>query len=181
MAEAGQSSVMTNAITALTFAKGTFGELDLGASDEVMREKVARVKAGDLSGVEATLVAQATALNAIFTELARRGALNMSENLNPTEVYLRLALKAQSQCRATLETLANIKNPPVAYVRQANISHGPQQVNNGIPVPSRAEKNESQQNKLLEEQHGKWMDSGTAGAASGTDKTVASVGKIDGA
>jgi hypothetical protein len=37
-----------------------------------------------------------------------------------------LALKAQSQCRATLETLAAIKNPqPVAFVRQANIAHGP--------------------------------------------------------
>ena len=45
--------------------------------------------------------------------------------------YLRLALKAQSQCRATLATLAAVKNPqPVAFVRQANIAHGPQQVNN---------------------------------------------------
>jgi hypothetical protein len=35
--------------------------------------------------------------------------------------YLRLGLKAQSQCRATLETLAAIKNPrPVAFVQQAN-------------------------------------------------------------
>jgi hypothetical protein len=46
------------------------------------------------------------------------------------ETYLRLALKAQSQCRATLETLAAIRNPqPVAFVRQANIAHGPQQLN----------------------------------------------------
>jgi len=44
---------------------------------------------------------------------------------------MRLALRAQSQCRATLETLAVIKNPTtVAYVRQANIANGPQQVNN---------------------------------------------------
>ena len=27
--------------------------------------------------------------------------------------YMRLALKAQAQCRATLETLATVKNPPV--------------------------------------------------------------------
>jgi hypothetical protein len=44
---------------------------------------------------------------------------------------MRLALKAQSQCRATLETAAAMKNSqPVAFVRQANVAHGPQQVNN---------------------------------------------------
>jgi hypothetical protein len=36
--------------------------------------------------------------------------------------YLRLGLKAQSQCRATLETLVQIKNPPVVVARQANIA-----------------------------------------------------------
>jgi hypothetical protein len=40
---------------------------------------------------------------------------------------------AQSQCRATLAT---IKHPPVmGYVRQANIAHGPQQVNNASAAP----------------------------------------------
>jgi hypothetical protein len=42
---------------------------------------------------------------------------------------MRMALKAQSQCRQTLETLATIKNPPVVFARQANIAQGPQQVN----------------------------------------------------
>jgi len=48
-------------------------------------------------------------------------------------------LKAQSQCRATLEALAAIKNPPIVYARQANIAAGPQQVNNGVPGPVRAD------------------------------------------
>ena len=46
---------------------------------------------------------------------------------------MRLSLKAQGQCRATLETLAVIKNPPV-FAHQANIAHGPQQVNNTRPT-----------------------------------------------
>ena len=46
------------------------------------------------------------------------------------ERYLKLAFKAQNQCRMTLETLTTIKNPPVVYAKQANIAHGPQQVNN---------------------------------------------------
>lgn len=179
MAEVGLSALATNAVTACKFANGSFGELDLTKSVEVLREKADKVNEGDLSDVEATLTAQAVALDAIFTELARRGALNMGEYLNAAETYLRLALKAQSQCRATLETLANIKNPPVAYVRQANIAHGPQQVNNGTPAPLRARENESQQNKLLEQQHGKWVDGGTAGAAGGVDKAMATMGKID--
>jgi hypothetical protein len=51
------------------------------------------------------------------------------------ESYFKMALKAQNQCRMTLETLSNIKNPPVVYAKQANIANGPQQVNNG---PTRA-------------------------------------------
>jgi hypothetical protein len=43
---------------------------------------------------------------------------------------MRMALKAQAQCRATLETLATIKNPSVVFARQANIAQGPQQANN---------------------------------------------------
>lgn len=189
VAEVALSPMASSALTASKFLKGSFGDLDLTASVEVLREKADKVNEGDLSGLEATLTAQAVALDAIFTELARRGAMNMGEYLNAAETYLRLALKAQSQCRATLETLANIKNPPVAYVRQANISQGPQQVNNGganfdtstrTYAHTRGE-NENQQNKLLESQHGEWMDGGAASAAGGVDKSLATVGKIDGA
>ena len=66
--------------------------------------------------------------------------MNMDEYIEATERYMRLALKAQGQCRATLETLAAIKNPPVVFARQANFANGPQQVNNN---PTRAEIPES--------------------------------------
>lgn len=51
--------------------------------------------------------------------------------------FMRLGLKAQDQCRHTLETLAVMKNPPV-FARQANIANGPQQVNNGHAPEPRA-------------------------------------------
>jgi hypothetical protein len=54
------------------------------------------------------------------------------EYIDAADRYMRLALKAQGQCRATLETLAAIKNPPVVIARQANVSHGPQQINNTV-------------------------------------------------
>lgn len=81
-----------------------------------------------LALAERTLQAQATALNQMFVALASR-ATNQ-EYVKNFEVYMRLALKAQSQCRATLETLATIKNPPVVFAKQANIAQN-QQVNNG--------------------------------------------------
>lgn len=96
---------------------------------------------------------------------------------------MRLALKAQSRCRATIETLAEIKNPkPVAFVQQANISNGPQQVNNGGPVPpdpSRAGTSETQQSKLLETHNGERLDVGTARPAGRIDPALEAVGEVD--
>ena len=130
-AELGLSSTVANAVTSSNFAQGSFGVVALSEAVGVMREKIARVKAGDLSDVEATLTAQAATLDTVFNELARRAALNMGEHLGATETYLRLAFKAQAQCRSTLETLAEVKTPKAAtFVRQQNVAYQ-QQVNNG--------------------------------------------------
>jgi hypothetical protein len=130
--------------------------------------------------LERTLVSNDS--NSFVGNLARRAALNMGEYMYAAETYLRLALKAQGQCRATLETLAVIKNPqPIAFVRQANIAHGPQQVNNGPAQPgepSRAGKTEKQQNKLLEAENGERLELKTAGAASEADSSLETVGAV---
>jgi len=147
------------AATVRLFGRGTIGKLEITETLEAMIETVASVRKGDMSGPEATLVAQAASLNSIFTELARRSAANMGEYIEASERYLRLALKAQAQCRATIETLAAMKSPPVIIARQANIANGPQQVNNGV---QRAEKIETSPNELLESEHGARLDSGTA-------------------
>lgn len=81
---------------------------------------------------ERMLLSQAIALNQIFTALANKSS--RQEYMKNLETYMRLALKAQSQSRATLETLANIKQPPhVVIAKQANLANN-QQVNNG-PMP----------------------------------------------
>lgn len=148
-AEIAQSPVYSNAITARRFSVGSVGISDLTNSIDVLREKVARVKAGDLQDLEAMLVSQATALDSIFTELSRRAEINMGEYINATDTYMRLALKAQSQCRATVEALAELKSPrPVAYVRQANIANGPQQVNNCSRISNPETTSESWPNEL---------------------------------
>lgn len=134
-AETAQSPIYAAAQTARLYSNGTFGISDLTASVETLRDKAKRVQNGDTSDMEAMFTAQATTLDVMFNEFARRAALNMGQYIEATETYMRLALKAQSQCRTTLEALAEIKNPrQVAFVKQANIAHGPQQVNNGTPT-----------------------------------------------
>src|SRR6266498_1544147 len=112
------------------------GETDLTVNaliDELQRHCDA-ANTGNLGREEAMLTAQAHTLDVLFNTLARRAAGR--EYLAQYEAFMRLALKAQSQCRTTVETLAAIKNPQtVAFVRQANIAAGPQQVNNGIAAP----------------------------------------------
>ena len=107
---------------------------------------------GDMKHAEAMLYGQAHALQTLFTAFTLRA--NSQEHLKHSETYLRLALKAQSQCRTTLETLATIKAGPVVIARQANIAHGPQQVNNGVAAnnaqtSARAEQLESAKTELL--------------------------------
>ncbi len=183
MAELALNPVMTNASIARTFAKDSMGTIDLTESLAVMREKVERVKAGDLSEVEATLILQAVALDTIFNNLARRAAVNIGEHLNAADTYLRLALKAQGQCRATLETLAEIKNPrAVAFVKQANIAHGAQQVNNAAPPPaaaSRTEKSANPSNELSGASYELLPDTGTSALAGRVNPQVETVGAID--
>lgn len=166
-----------SAITIDAFRPLGLEALSLPALVEELGVQVARTVSGDLDRPVAMLTAQAHTLDAIFNRLAMRAASNMAEHPPATETYLKLALRAQSQCRATLETLAAIKNPPVVFAKQANISHGHQQVNNGIP---RAEQTERVQNKLLEEQDGQWMDARASGTSSGVDSAVAPLGEVYG-
>ena len=141
--------------------------------------------AGDMKRAEGMLFGQAHALQSIFTQLARRA--ERQDQLGHWEAHLRMALKAQNQCRMTLETLATLKNPPVVFAKQANINNGgQQQVNNGaVSAPVRAgasahaEKSESAQNRLLEANNGEWLDTGAPSAASGVDTAVAAVGAIN--
>ena len=121
----------SNAVTVARYSQPDMGVVSMTELLKSLTSSCESVNRNDLSQAEQVLQAQALTLNVMFGELARRAALNMGEHLGAFEAYMRLALKAQGQSRATFETLAAIKNPPVVFARQANISNGPQQVNNG--------------------------------------------------
>jgi hypothetical protein len=160
----------TNAVTAAGFSK-MLGELDLTQCMRALMAETRRVQNGNLGGLEAILAAQAVSLNAIFTQLAYE--TSKMTIVDQIDRFTRLALKAQTQCRATCESLAVIKNPPV-FARQANITHGPQQVNNGVPLV-RAENQQPEPNKLLE-MHDERLDNKAKGASGAGDQALAAVG-----
>lgn len=158
-------------------------DADINVMIDRLRETSIKINGGDLQTMEAMLVGQATALQTIFTSLARRAA--NQQHLKQYETFLGLALKAQAQSRATISALVDLKYPRQAiFVKQANIAHGPQQVNNGAaPACSitHAEDNKPEQNKLLEVNYGQpggRLDTRAAQAAERTDTTVEAVGAV---
>jgi hypothetical protein len=64
----------------------------------------------------------------MFTELARRSALNMGDYINASETYARLALKAQANSRATIEALVRLHQPREQTVKHVHVNQGAQAV-----------------------------------------------------
>ncbi|UVJ44299.1 hypothetical protein NVV94_01400 [Pseudomonas sp. LS1212] len=82
----------------------------------------AAIRSGEMSRAECMLLAQAHTLDDLFAMLAIQALT--SNKLDVMERYMRLVLKSQSQARATLRTLAEIKVPrQMAFVLQANIGN----------------------------------------------------------
>ena len=190
LADLATDGIALNAMTAQQFLGTSQPGLSITEMVNSLKDHGRRVNDNDLTGCEQLLTAQTVALNTIFAEMARRSALNLGEYLDASERYMRLALKAQGQCRATTETLAAMKNPPIVFAKQANISNGPQQVNNGAPPMPRRDpepiaahgKSEKTKTKLLEstQDGGTYLDSRAAAAPSRGDKTMEAVGAVHG-
>ncbi len=87
----------------------SWGDLDLNGLIDSLAEQTKASSEGDFIRAEAMLTAQAHTLDAIFNNLARRAI--KAEYMNNLDIYLKLALRAQSQCRVTWEALVAIKYP----------------------------------------------------------------------
>ena len=119
-------------------------ELVYGTSDlmevqdhcKVLRAYGETAAAGDISNLKEMLAVQAVVLDGIFTQFARRAAL--SKGVDDLERMMRVALKAQSQSRCAVESLALIQQGPPIFSKQTNIAQngGQQQVNNGVVPPA---------------------------------------------
>jgi len=167
------------AVTVRSFNSLVAGmDLDMNALVAELAAQCEAASDGNLQRPEAMLMAQAHTLDAIFNSLAMRSYRNIGEYTEAADRYMRLALKAQGQCRATLETLAAIKNPPMVIARQANVTSGPQQVNNSLTVGSRAGESESTPTELSGGNRELRQDARAPAAAFGNDSTLAAVGEV---
>ncbi len=155
-----------------------------GVYDEI-RKRTDAVQAGSMDVPERMLMSQALALQAVFAQLMSKAS--NTNDLKKIQPLMQLALKAQSNCRVTLETLNEFKNPrSVAFVRQTNVANGPQQVNFSAE-PGRALKrargkseSQSKTNELLEAGNGSThLDTRTAPAAAGSNQALETVGTIN--
>ena len=148
---------------------------------DAMKKAGDEAVAGDFGRVERMLANQMLTLDTLFNNLAQRSG--RQDTFKGIEVLMRLALKAQAQARATAETLSVIKNP-MPYIRQANIAHGHQQINNGTQSEQYAQAHthagsfQTEPNKLLEAQHGNTLDNVAQAAAGRADQALETVGAV---
>ena len=179
-ADTFSGSAVHSAVLQETFLSAVMPDMDINRLVDNLEAANTRIADGDLQDVEAMLYSQAVALNAMFTALARRG--HAQEQLKQYQVHIGLALKAQSQCRNTLEALGNIKNPPnLSFIRQQNNANN-QQVNNGQPTPAPAPvrgENANESNKQLEHHHGERLDTRATGSTIRDDSALEAVGTRD--
>lgn len=120
-----------NSALAMTFGSQMFGDRsrpDPVESSAVLGEQIEKTKKGDMSLASAMLTSHAVSLDTLFTELARRSGINMGQYPDAAERYMRLALKAQSACRSTLEALAKLHQPREQTVKHVHVNQGGQAV-----------------------------------------------------
>ena len=180
-AKASLSASTMSAVLSADFTKSMLPDVDLNDSISALSDKITVIQNGDMQPIEAILIGQAQALQTMFVSLGRQAVSKTS--LPQYTAFMNLALKAQSQSRATIQALTELKYPKQAtFVKQANIAHGNQQVNNATSThtPARAKAIENQSNELLsdinkiEGNYATLDNSGTA-TASAADKAMAAV------
>lgn len=169
------SPATMSAVLSDAFTKQLFPQSEIVDVASVLREKITDIQNGDMKPIEAMLISQAQALQTMFVSLGRQAA--SKTQLNQYTAFMNLALKAQSQSRATIQALVELKYPKQAtFVKQANIAHGHQQVNNATHTHARANESDNQPNELLEVDNGSTtMDSRTAQTTIAKDKEMATV------
>lgn len=160
--------------------------LDINAEVDELRRLTTKVNKGDMTTPEAMLVAQAHALDALFSSLAIRSHSNMTAGyLEASDRYMRLALKAQVQAAKTVQILAELKNPPVVFARNANVVNGPQQVNQHFDTstrtPAHAGNFENSPDKLSGGSHELLENTRSSSFEGGNDQTLEAMGAVNGA
>lgn len=150
------------------------GGSSVQALANVLADRARAVSAGDLSDLDLMLLSQAQAMNAMFVHLATLA--HRQEGRESLQTVTTLALRAAAGSRQAIEAIGELRQPrQVTFAKQANIAHGPQQVNNGM---ARAAEVTPAPTELLE-QHEQRMVPAAPGANVGADPHLAPVGAVN--
>jgi hypothetical protein len=114
------------AVTAQAYAP-LIGQTDLASVLKRLGEMSTGSVKDNSRELEYMLTSQAIALDSIFNRLAIQAHASIGKHPKVVDTYLRLALKAQNQCRATVDMLAAMKSPR-QYISQTNVA-GAMQIN----------------------------------------------------
>ncbi|STX44502.1 Uncharacterised protein [Legionella donaldsonii] len=170
-----QTNCLASAAMAIDHLHGRGRLLDVSTVLDQLEASANKVSDGNLKEVEQMLMTHAKTLDYIFYDALKQLAdLNM---INHIEVFSNIAFRAQSQCRKTLATLAELKHPRrVTFVKQQNNAIN-QQVNNGVESESgNFKKNKKFANELISEVAHEKVDIGGAISASAIDSSSEAVG-----
>jgi hypothetical protein len=146
------------AVTAQAYAP-LIGQTDLASVLKRLGEMSNGSVKDNARDLEYMLASQAIALDSIFNRLAIQAHASIGKHPKVVDTYLRLALKAQNQCRATAETLANLKSPR-QYISQTNVATALQ---------------------VNIERDGHHVDARTKGSHAASDSNVEALGEVHGA
>lgn len=125
LAEVTMSPFVRNSNLAGKVGGNVFGdqESSIEETTKISTENCKAVRNGDLGNQKDMLTCQATTLDTLFTELAGRAVNNLGHYPETVERYMRLALKAQSQCKATIEALDKITREGTQTVKHVHVDN----------------------------------------------------------
>ena len=90
---------------------------------EIMAEACKKVRADDLSDQRDILTSQAMALDAVFTIMVLRAENNVKDHFSAAERFMRLGLKAQAQCRTTIEALDRLARGGEQTIKHVHVDN----------------------------------------------------------
>ncbi len=125
MAEVAMRPMIRNGFIVGSLGGKQFGgeQPDLTETVEIMAEACEKVRSNDLRDQRDILTSQAMALDAIFTLMVARSENNMKDHFTAAERFMRMALKAQAQCRTTIDALDRLARGGEQVIKHVHVDN----------------------------------------------------------
>jgi len=99
------------------------GEVSVFDVAEALRLMCDKARKGSEDLTADILLSQAVTLDATFTDMLRRAGRNFGEYPEAAERYMRMAMKAQANCRVTLEALTKVQRGGEQIVKHVHVDN----------------------------------------------------------